>query len=118
MSIMALVYGRRKRLQCGAMDDKKALMVLAKEADTPRQLPKFETVKDGFSRNDVVQAFARAFEMIGGVQRFALWANEHPTEFYKLHSKLLPATTVNIGQAAQVHIVHSIERSPLDDHPE
>ena len=47
-----------------------------------------------FSRSDVVNSFASAFEMIGGTTRLALWANENPTEFYRLFGKLLPSATV------------------------
>ena len=46
-----------------------------------------------FSRGDVVNAFASAFELIGGVPRLALWANNNPTEFYKLFGKMLPSAT-------------------------
>ena len=46
-----------------------------------------------FSRADVVSAFQSAFELIGGTTRLALWANENPTEFYKLFGKLLPSAT-------------------------
>jgi hypothetical protein len=46
-----------------------------------------------FSRSDVVSSFASAFEMIGGTPRLALWANENPTEFYRLFGKLLPSAT-------------------------
>ena len=46
-----------------------------------------------FSRADVVSAFQSAFELIGGTPRLALWANENPTEFYKLFGKLLPSAT-------------------------
>lgn len=46
-----------------------------------------------FSRGDVVNAFASAFELIGGVPRLALWANQNPTEFYKLFGKMLPSAT-------------------------
>ena len=46
-----------------------------------------------FSRADVVSAFQSAFELIGGTPRLALWANDNPTEFYKLFGKLLPSAT-------------------------
>jgi hypothetical protein len=48
---------------------------------------------DKFSRHDVVSSFASAFEMMGGTMRLALWANENPTEFYRLFGKLLPSAT-------------------------
>jgi hypothetical protein len=38
------------------------------------------------------KAFQQAFEMIGGVPRLALWADQNPTKFYTLYSKLVPAT--------------------------
>jgi hypothetical protein len=37
------------------------------------------------------EALSLAFEGIGGVQRLTAWAEEQPTEFYKLWIKLLPA---------------------------
>jgi hypothetical protein len=38
------------------------------------------------------KAFQQAFDMIGGVPRLALWADQNPTKFYSLYSKLVPAT--------------------------
>jgi hypothetical protein len=38
------------------------------------------------------RAFQQAFEMIGGVPRLALWADQNPTKFYSLYSKLVPST--------------------------
>lgn len=38
------------------------------------------------------KAFQQAFDMIGGVPRLALWADQNPTKFYTLFSKLVPAT--------------------------
>lgn len=39
------------------------------------------------------RAFQQAFELIGGVPRLALWADQNPTKFYTLYSKLVPATS-------------------------
>jgi len=47
-----------------------------------------------FSRSEVVNSFHTAFEMIGGIPRLALWANENPGEFYKLFGKLLPSASI------------------------
>lgn len=85
-------------------------------ADSPKPLPSFSRKRDGFSRTDVVEALHRAFHMIGGVQRLAIWANANPTEFYKLYGKLLPATTVNIGEVNQTTIIHAIPPTALDVH--
>jgi hypothetical protein len=38
----------------------------------------------------VKEALQAAFEGIGGVPRLIAWAQEEPTEFYKLWSKILP----------------------------
>jgi len=38
------------------------------------------------------KAFQQAFDMIGGVPRLALWADQNPTKFYTLYSKLVPST--------------------------
>jgi len=42
--------------------------------------------------------------MIGGVPRFALWADANPTEFYRLYGKLLPQSSMQIldGKAEMV----------------
>lgn len=53
---------------------------------------------DRFTRSDVVNAFTTAFEQIGGITRLALWANENEGDFYKLYSKLLPSTSLNLIQ--------------------
>jgi hypothetical protein len=87
------------------------------DSDKPAKLG-FSKQRDGFSRNDVVNAFQDAFRMIGGVQRMALWANANPDKFYPLYTKLLPSTAIQIGDNAQVVIQHAIPPSPLDEHPE
>lgn len=69
-----------------------------------------------FSRKEVVQAFQSAFQLIGGVTRLALWANDHPGEFYKLYSRLLPSqASPALGEANEVVVRHVIARSPLDE---
>lgn len=40
------------------------------------------------------KAFQQAFEQIGGVPRLALWADQNPSKFYHLYSKLVPSTTL------------------------
>lgn len=39
---------------------------------------------------EVKQALTDVYHGIGGVKRFTQWADEQPTEFYKLFAKLLP----------------------------
>ena len=69
-----------------------------------------------FSRQDVIEAFQDAFELIGGESRLATWAHANPGEFYKLFARLLPAQTVELlgGQNTQTKIVCEIQPGELD----
>jgi len=68
------------------------------------------------NRAEVVATFLESFEQIGGVPRMALWADEHPTEFYRLYAKLLPSqATAQIGDKDEMVIRHVLPRSALDD---
>ena len=91
--------------------------VLSSLSDGTTKIPALTRARDGFTRNDVANAFQNAFVMIGGVSRLALWANKNPDKFYPLYSKLMPSTTINIGDNAQVLIQHAIPPGELDKHP-
>lgn len=91
---------------------------LTEIANSPKPLPKFRNGTDGFSRQKVVQAFAEAFQLIGGVNRLTLWANQNPGEFYKLYTKLMPASTIQIGVGEKVIIEHALGPTALDIHPD
>jgi glucuronate isomerase len=45
------------------------------------------------TRADVIAAFNHSFEMIGGVPRLAVWADQNPTDFFKLYGRLLPSSS-------------------------
>ena len=64
-------------------------------------------------RAKVVDAFLDAFELIGGVPRLALWADENPTEFYRLYGKLVPKEE-QTKTDSNMTIRHSLPRSALD----
>lgn len=83
----------------------------------PRAIPLLKKRKDGFSRQDVVNAFQAAFETIGGVSRLSLWANANPDRFYPLYTKLLPATSIQFGHGSTLVVRHALPPSPLDIHP-
>lgn len=51
-----------------------------------------ESLPPVLKNSRAAQAFQQAFEMIGGVPRLALWADQNPTKFYTLYSKLVPST--------------------------
>lgn len=42
------------------------------------------------SRANIALQFESTFELIGGVPRLALWADQNPGAFYSLFSKLIP----------------------------
>jgi hypothetical protein len=67
-------------------------------------------------RQRVVNAFHDAFELIGGVPRLAIWADGHPTDFYKLYARLLPAeASKSASQSEQPTVIHVLPRGPLDE---
>lgn len=66
-------------------------------------------------RVQVVNAFIDAFGLIGGVPRFALWADENETEFYKLWSKLAPRQVeAEVQHDGGLTIQHVLPRGKLD----
>lgn len=96
-------------------------------ADTAKELSGLATSGNGVSRisvprevkrQRVVNAFHDAFELIGGVPRLAHWADSHPTDFFKLYARLLPAEASKQGNAAQDDrptIIHVLPRGALDE---
>ena len=67
-------------------------------------------------RKQVVSAFHDAFELIGGVPRLALWADQNQTEFYRLYAKLMPKTNENTStSSSDITIKHVLPRSKLDE---
>ena len=59
-----------------------------------------------------------AYELIGGVSRFALWADENPTEYYKLYFKCVPPEeTSKATTAIQINLNGGggIPQSSLND---
>lgn len=43
------------------------------------------------------EAFALAFEGIGGAPALVAWAKKNPTEFFKLYARLIPVEHVGAG---------------------
>lgn len=71
-----------------------------------------------FDRDRFLSAMAEAFEVIGGVPRLALWADQNPTEFYKLMGKTIPqASLLDIQGKMQMQILPALPMSALDDEP-
>jgi hypothetical protein len=82
-----------------------------------KKLPNFRRSTDGFTRAEVVGAFQTAFQLIGGVNRLTLWANENPDKFYATYAKLLPSSSFAFVETAERQIVHALPPGPLDAHP-
>lgn len=53
----------------------------------------------------VKEALTLAFQGIGGVPALKAWAQEHPSDFYKLWSKLLPTEVTGPDGAQMAGVV-------------
>lgn len=63
------------------------------QSGNPAGRPKGTPNKFNLAARD---AFAMAFNELGGTEALAKWAVENPTDFYKLYARLIPVdTTVN-----------------------
>lgn len=67
---------------------------------------------------NVREQFQHAFELIGGIPRLAHWAHSHPTQFYALYSKLIPAQVTGAnGGAIKVELSWLNERDTTGRSP-
>lgn len=80
----------------------------------PRIPGRLARAREGFNRQDVINAFNEAFEQMGGVRRLALWADQNPGEFFKLYAKLLPSSSQDVNTGTTIVIQHAVPRSTLD----
>lgn len=112
-----LSIGYAERYTARMDESKKQYEVLDAVADQRVPMPRLSPKKDGFSRQDVVDALQGAFTMIGGVQRLALWANANPDKFYPLYARMLPSTAIQFGDTTNVQILHALAPTELDRHP-
>jgi len=55
------------------------------------------------------EAFAAAFDEMGGIERLVLWAKLNPTDFYKLYARLIP---VELSGEIQARITVSDDIPP------
>lgn len=88
--------------------------ILNRALDRRQQLSK-QNVQKLFSRKMVEQGFLECFELIGGVPRLALWANdpENYGDFLKLLVKFAPKEVSQAtGQVLQYH--SNVPQSPLN----
>lgn len=75
-----------------------------------------DNVQKLFSRKALEQNFLECFELVGGVPRLALWANDPANygDFLKLLMKFAPKEAEKAGSAT-IHFLSSIPDSPLNN---
>lgn len=71
------------------------------------------------SRKQVEQAFLETFELVGGVPRMALWANEEKNygAFLQMLTKILPKEAVQGEMARVIEYRSNVPASPLNRPP-
>ena len=85
---------------------------LAHKPGTSFRMPRRADVQ----RKQVVNAFHDAFQLIGGTPRLAIWADENPTEFFKLYGKLAPKQVEQeTKHDGGLVIKHILPRGKLDE---
>jgi hypothetical protein len=83
------------------------------EGEVLPYLPQGALRNSALRRSEVVTAFNLAFQMIGGVPRMALWADQNPGEFYKLYSRLLPSqASQELDSISALRVVHALPPPP------
>jgi hypothetical protein len=84
-----------------------------------RQRKRAGGVERIFSRKQIEQAFLETFEMVGGIPRLAIWANdpENYGTFLNLLMKMAPKEAVVAAQGAVLEYRSNIPASPLNRAP-
>lgn len=65
-------------------------------------------------KHKLLTAADETFDLIGGVPRFAMWADKNLGEFYRLYSKTIPQ---NVDISGDITIRPALPPSPLDEAP-
>jgi hypothetical protein len=87
---------------------------LAKLANSPGTTVRVPRTPD-LKRTQVVDAFLDAFQLIGGTPRLAIWADQNPSEFFKLYAKLAPRQLEqDTTHDGNIKVIHVLPRGKLD----
>jgi hypothetical protein len=84
----------------------------------PKGLPKTGGRKPGSQNKTTIavkEAFRQAFEILGGTQAMVVWAQENPTQFYQLYSKLIPTeidATISGKEGAPAVQINIVKAKP------
>ncbi len=84
-----------------------------------RQKDQKSRVERIFSRKQIEQAFLETFELVGGIPRLAIWANEPANygKFLELMMKMAPKEMAGGLQATVLEYRSNIPSSPLNRPP-
>jgi len=90
-------------------------VALARQLDA-RQRAKNQGVEKLYSRRQVEQAFIETFELVGGVPRLAIWANEpaNYAQFLKLLMTFAPKEQLEAVKGAVIEYRSNVPPSPLN----
>ena len=67
-------------------------------------------------RQKFLKAMDEAFEQIGGVTRFTLWADKNEDKFYEMYKRTIPqATLLDVMGKVQHQILPALAPSALDE---
>ena len=79
---------------------------------TPEQQTR-AVVKAMQQQHPIYGAFGMVFEQIGGVDGLAEWAEDNPTDFFRIFSRMVPVDHQGSGQI-NIQINNQLGPSPLD----
>jgi len=74
----------------------------------------FVLPRTGATREQIKDTFNTAFELIGGVPRLAIWANDNPDKFYSLWARLQGNSSQPTTPAKMI-VEHVLRRNRLDE---
>jgi hypothetical protein len=66
------------------------------------------------NRRQVVSTILETFHLVGGINKFAVWAQENPDQFYAMWSKQAPKSE-DLSDGGALKVIHVVPRSALDD---
>jgi hypothetical protein len=72
-------------------------------------------VPRAIGRRKMADTFHDTFELIGGVPRFAQWADRNQTEFYKLFARMIPTEAhASVNHTGEFVVKHVVPKGKLD----
>jgi len=89
--------------------------LLGEAANSARRLAQSVAAKTVPKKQRFLSAMDDTFDLIGGVPRLAVWADQNPDEYYKLYAKTLPTQIQASIEGKLQHIIRpALPPSALD----